>query len=491
MTARRGIVYLVGAGPGDPGLLTVRALELIRAAEVVAYDELISPAIITLIPPGAERLSVGRRHGQGQTSYRLHPEVLARALGGGVVVRLKAGDPLVFGRGAEEAEELAAAGVLFEIVPGISAALGAAAYAGIPLTDRRHASSVTLATGHAAGRARPGAGRTLVLFMAAHRLGENLGRLIAAGRRASTPAAYIAAATTPAQRVVVGTLADLAQRVSGIDPAAPALVIVGDVVALRERIGWFERRPLSGRKILVARARPGPSQIAAELRAAGAQVAESPVVSVAEVRDSAPLDRALSRLEQFSGVVFGCASGVSAVAARLEALGLGGQRLGRRPLVAVGDGAREALRATGLEPAFALRGACRQALLDAGVALRSGLLLFVTSEEGRPGLLSELSSLGATVETVAAYRHLREFPKPFFVAPDVVVLPSSSAARALLLEDDGDGLLQAPMFAIGPRTEAEARRLGARRVLCAAEDSVASLVARVIEEVGAAPAPVR
>ena len=255
--ARCGTVYLVGAGPGDPGLVTVRARALLGAADVVAHDALVPPAILALAHPGAELLPVGRRHGAGPTSYRLHPAVIARARAGQSVVRLKAGDPLVFGRGAEEAEELRAAGIRFEIVPGISAALGAAAYAGIPLTHRDHASDVTFATGHDAGashasrtdwpRAAGGSG-TLVLFMAARALAANLARVIALGRPPSTPAAYIAWATTPQQQVITGTLDTLAARAAAADPQAPALVIIGDVVAVRDRLAWFSPDAGAGRR---------------------------------------------------------------------------------------------------------------------------------------------------------------------------------------------------------------------------------------------------
>ncbi|HEY0478096.1 MAG TPA: uroporphyrinogen-III C-methyltransferase, partial [Kofleriaceae bacterium] len=222
----------------------------LAAADAVAHDALVPPAILALARPGAELVPVGRRHGGGPTSYRLHPAVIARAAAGQIVVRLKAGDPMVFGRGGEEAEELAAAGIPFEIVPGVSAALGAAAYAGIPLTHRDHASDVTFASGHDVDGSHPGhtdwavAARgtgTLVLFMAARTLAANLARLVASGRTPATPAAYIAAATTPDQRVVTGTLDTLAARVdaAAIDPAAPALVIIGDVVGLRDRLAWF------------------------------------------------------------------------------------------------------------------------------------------------------------------------------------------------------------------------------------------------------------
>jgi uroporphyrin-III C-methyltransferase len=244
--ARAGRVFLVGAGPGDPGLLTVRALELLRTADVVAYDELVPPALLALAAPDAERLAVGRRcHGRSREPLRLHPAVLDRAREGKQVVRLKAGDPFVFGRGGEEGEELAAAGVPFEVVPGVSAALGAAAAALIPLTHREVSSEVTFATGHdltradAPGRsdwAKLAGSGTLVLYMASRSLAGNLARLVEHGRPAATPAAWIAAATRPEQEVGVGTLADLAGRVGERRGDSPALVVVGEVVAIRERL---------------------------------------------------------------------------------------------------------------------------------------------------------------------------------------------------------------------------------------------------------------
>jgi len=241
-----GCVYLVGAGPGDPGLLTVRAAELLRTADVIAYDELVPRILLSGAGPSAELLAVGRRcHGLARDPLKLHPAVLERARAGRSVVRLKAGDPFVFGRGGEEGEELAAAGVPFEVVPGVSAALGAAAAARIPLTHREVSSDVTFATGHdltrAAGPSRSdwaklaGSG-TLVLFMASRSLAANLARLVEHGRAAATPAAWIAAATRPEQEIVVGTLADLAARVGERPGDAPALVVVGEVVALRERL---------------------------------------------------------------------------------------------------------------------------------------------------------------------------------------------------------------------------------------------------------------
>ncbi len=236
---QRGKVWLVGAGPGDPELLTVRAHRLLASADVIAYDELVSPEILAIAPAQAERIPVGRRaQGCRHHEGRIHPVVVERALAGRDVVRLKGGDPLVFGRGGEEAEELAAARIPFEIVPGISAALGAAAVAHIPLTHRECASSVTLVTAHAANEDTdfsvnlPRAG-TLVFYMGLGRIEATCAALVAAGRAPATPAAVVSRATLPDARIVVGTLADIAARIRLADLPPPALLVVGEVVARR------------------------------------------------------------------------------------------------------------------------------------------------------------------------------------------------------------------------------------------------------------------
>ncbi len=250
----RGRVFLVGAGPGDPELLTVRAHRLISRADVLAYDELVSEEILALAPSDCERFPVGRRAGGCRHhDERIHPRVIERALAGNEVVRLKGGDPFVFGRGGEEAEELAAARIPFEIVPGISAALGAAAATGIPLTHRDCSTSVTLATAHAAREdkdtlaalSRDG---TLVLYMGLGRLAETAAALVAQGRSPSTPAAVISRATLPDQRDVRGTLADIADLARRAELPAPALLVVGDVVA---RAVAPERRAADSRHVRV------------------------------------------------------------------------------------------------------------------------------------------------------------------------------------------------------------------------------------------------
>ena len=465
----RGFVYLVGAGPGDPRLLTVRAHELVRAAEVVAYDELVSPAILALAPPDAERVAVGRRAGHGPTAFRLHPAVLDRARAGRHVVRLKCGDPLVFGRGGEEAEELAAAGIGFEIVPGVSAALGAAACAGIPLTHRACASSVRLATGQTAepiaGAPR---GETIVVYMAARRVAASLSELTAAGWSPATPAAWIAAATTPAQQVVTGTIGDLAARLAdhAAALAAPALLVVGDVVA--RRTPWWEDRPLIGRRVLVARARPGRSRLAARLRALGAEVIEAPAIDVTAIGDDA-LDAALDGVGD-AVLAFGCAPGVDAVLAR--------RAVAPARILAIGGAAARALARRGVVPGLAVTGgACRDALAPAVAALGARPVVVVTATSGRPSLLDELAALGVRAEPLPAYRAAPR-PTPTPGRFDVLALPSSSAARLVLAADPR--LRDVPAIAMGPRTEAAARALGASRVRRAGADTVDAMVAGVV-----------
>jgi uroporphyrin-III C-methyltransferase/precorrin-2 dehydrogenase/sirohydrochlorin ferrochelatase len=239
VAASRGKVWLVGAGPGAPDLLTVRAQALLTAAEVVAFDELVSEPVMALVPPAAERIRVGRRANWSRYHEgRIHPLVVQRAIEGKTVVRLKGGDPFVFGRGGEEAEELAAAGIAFEVVPGISAALGAAASAGIPLTHRDCSSSVSLVTAHAAhaeGDVAPNIPPrgTLVFYMGLARVAETCAALVASSRAAGTPAAVVSRATLPDERVVTGTLHDIADRVRAAGLEGPALLIVGEVVGRR------------------------------------------------------------------------------------------------------------------------------------------------------------------------------------------------------------------------------------------------------------------
>jgi uroporphyrinogen III methyltransferase/synthase len=439
-----GRVYLVGAGPGDPGLLTQRARQLLDTCDVVAYDELVSDAILASVPPETVLVPVGHRgRGSSKAEYRIHPDVISHARAGDRVVRLKCGDPFIFGRGGEEAEELLRAGVPFEVVPGVSAALGAAAYAAIPLTHRDLASDVTFATGHDLLTAQPGRcdwaqlsrGRgTLVLFMGARRLAANLDRLLSHGCDPATPAAYVAAATTAAQQTIVGTVGDLAARTCDVNPDVQALIIVGEVVRLRERLAWVETRPMFGRRILVARARPDDPPLAPLLRELGAEVLEAPRLDVAPLDDPSALDEALA--ESWDGVVFACAEGVDAFLRHLGQSDRDFRDLLQTPIFAMSAAARDRLRERGLV-------ATRQRPTGAG------RFVLITSDDGRPDLLDELHRRGARVVAVAAYELRRSWPRVSRQPFDLVVVPNEAAARHLYGSAFGRSLAGVPSVAMG------------------------------------------
>ncbi len=469
-----GRVALVGAGPGDPSLLTVRAAELLRAADVVAYDELVSEAILALVPETAELVPVGRRAGKGNAGCRLHPAVLERAQRGLFVVRLKAGDPLVFGRGAEEAEELAQAGIPFEIVPGISAALGAASYSAIPLTHRERSAQVVISTGHRVDGGAPPpdvkGGRTLALYMASHELEANLASLVVTGWAPTTPAALIIAATTADEQTITGTLATLTARVAASSAATsklPALVFVGEVVGLRDGIDWRAHLPLRGRRVVVARARVGPSTLARTLRTLGGEVIELPHVE-REVLDASSAIRKEVARGAYEAILVACDDGADA---------LGGASLGagHPDVIAVGASTATRLRSHGLSVLATVRGACADALVTVEQRLRGKYVLVPAAQHGRPSLAAELARIGATPHFVAVARDRHLAPARWPSRVDLVVLPASSAARALYA-DAPLHIREASAVAMGARTLEEARRLGVSRVVCSDLDTVESLV---------------
>ena len=324
-------VYLVGAGPGDPGLLTVRGAELLARADVVVHDRLASPALLTLAPATAELVPAGKAPGNVElTQDEINQVLVDRGRAGGVVVRLKGGDPFVFGRGGEEAEALAAAGVPFEVVPGVTSAIGAPSYAGIPVTHRGTSTHFTVVTGHedpAKERidvdwdALARVGGTLLILMGAGRVTEIARRLIEGGRAPDTPVAAVRNGTRPDQQTIRATLATIGDA----DVRAPSVIVVGDVAALD--LGWFESRPLFGRSIVVTRAREQASELRGRLESLGAEVVELPAISIE------PVDIALPALAEYAWLVFTSANGVIAffdrglASAELDARALAGTRI--------------------------------------------------------------------------------------------------------------------------------------------------------------------
>jgi uroporphyrinogen III methyltransferase/synthase len=482
-----GMVYLVGAGPGDPGLITVRGAACLGRADVVVADYLVLPRLLALAPPHAERIVRGPRRS------RLHQEeinelLIARAQAGQVVVRLKGGDPFVFGRGGEEAEALVAAGVPFEVVPGVTAAVAVPAYAGIPLTHRGAAGAVALATAHEADAKDKGQVRaedagqvawealgpgttTLILYMGLERLDEAMRRLVAAGRPADTPAAVIADGTRPSQRTVVGTVGDIAARVRAAGLAPPALTVVGEVVRLRDKLSWFERRPLHGVRVLVTRAPEQAEATAQHLEALGAEVLLAPAITIAPPESWEPLDRAVAALSRYRLVALASTNAVDALMARLEHAGRDARSLAGVLIAAVGPRTAAALRARSLVPDTVATEMSAEGLTQAlaGVELGAGPALLPRAAEGRDTLVAALEARGVKVDAPAAYRSLPVPPAELaWVAEalaagriDAVTFGSPRTARALLAALPDAGLLaRVVVGAVGPTTAAALAEAG-------------------------------
>lgn len=407
-------VFLVGAGPGDPGLLTLRAAELLARADVVLYDGLANPALLRHAPPTALCIAVEKHGRERRTQEDIHALLLEHARAGRTVVRLKGGDPFVFGRGGEEAEVLTAAGIAWEVVPGVTAGVAVPAYAGIPVTHRDLAASVTFVAGHeAAGKPystidwaglAPATG-TVVFFMGARRLRENLAHLVAAGRAADTPAAIIEWGTLPRQRTVVGTLADLADRADAARIWPPALVVVGAVAHLRDELAWLERRPLFGRRVIVTRPRGEADPLLRALQAEGAEALALPVVDIVPT-DPALLDAALGSLDRFGLLLLTSRAAVQRLSERLEALGLDARALAGLRIATVGPGTATAVRsALGLRADHVAQDPRQEGLLAALSRLDLGAthVLWPASAIARPTLAEALRRAGASVEVVATH----------------------------------------------------------------------------------------
>jgi uroporphyrinogen III methyltransferase/synthase len=437
-------VALVGAGPGNPGLLTARALELLARADLVLHDRLVPPRLLECVRPGARVVCVEAAHGckPGRHAEVLR-EMIDAARGGLRVVRLKGGDPFLFARGGEDAEALRAAGVPCEVVPGVTAALGAASFAGMPLTDRRHAGAVAFVTGHRAADettdwetlARfPG---TLVVYMGVARLAEVVAQLLRHGKLPSTPAAAVRWGTTPAQRTLTTTLAELPQTVREAGLEAPAVVIVGQVVGLRQGPSWFESLPLFGRHVLVTRPREQAGETARRLEELGAGVLLLPAVRIGEPSDWGPADRALAALRGYDWLVFTSANGVHALMRRLLASGHDVRALGGVRLAAIGPATADALRGYHLLPDLVPPVYTSEGLAEALKGRAAGRrVLLARADRGRDLLRQELAAV-ADVEQVTVYsqsdaaewdaevlRRLRKGPLDF------VTLTSANVARA-------------------------------------------------------------
>jgi uroporphyrinogen III methyltransferase/synthase len=490
-----GVVHLVGAGPGDPGLLTLRAVELIAAADVVLHDRLIPAEALEHARPGAEVVYVGKQGGGPQMPQEeINRLLVQHGRAGRRVVRLKGGDPFVFGRGGEEALVLREAGVRVEVLPGVTAGVAAPAYAGIPVTHRGLAAAVAFVTGHEredggerrderdsaldwAALARfPG---TLVFYMGVRALPRIAERLVAEGRPPSEPVAVIERGTLPGQRTVLATLADVAERASAAALRAPAITLVGDVAQLHASLAWLEDRPLHGRTVALTRARAQASALAGRLRELGADVIEAPAIRIAP-RDGA-------QLPDPGGYDLLCVTSPNGADLLMDRL-RDARELAGVSVAAIGPGTARALRARGVEPDVVPARAVAEGLVEALAATRVQRVLVVRAAEGRTVLADALRDRGARVDEVALYETvaepLDERTRTAAAGADYLLFASGSAVR-FFARAAGDGALDGPRVAsIGPATSAELRALGREPDIEADPHTPDGLLAALVADAG-------
>ncbi|RUL88057.1 uroporphyrinogen-III C-methyltransferase [Tautonia sociabilis] len=479
-----GTVTLVGAGPGDPGLLTRAGAEAIARADAVVYDHLIQDRLLDLARPDADRIFAGKRRGKCPVPQPEINALLVRlAQQGKAVVRLKGGDPYVFGRGAEEAEALQAAGIPFRIIPGVTAGVGATSYAGIPVTHRDASSAVAFLTGHnepggpddridwPAVSSFPG---TIVFYMGFRHLSGICSMLVRQGKPPETPAALVCSGSTSSQHTVSGSLLDLPDRVrsAGDRVGSPALLVVGEVVDRRGPLSWFERLPLFGQSVLLTRPIGEADRSAADLEALGAEVLVAPTVRILPVDDPAPMDDAIARLDSFDWLVFTSGNGVRHFLDRLPALGLDLRALGRLKLAAIGPATAEALAGYRLRADLVPGSYRSEGLAEALRPLVSGRrVLLARADRGRPVLKDELERV-AIVEQIPVYRNADADALPDTVlqrldrgAIDWITLTSSAITERLhaLLPPSARSRIASGsirLASISPVTSDAARRLG-------------------------------
>jgi uroporphyrinogen III methyltransferase/synthase len=466
-------VYLVGAGPGDPDLITWKGRRVLESADCVLYDHLASHLLLDLVPAGAERLYVGKKKSAHAFSQEeICAMLIDRARRGLSVVRLTGGDPFIFGRGGEEAEALADAGVPFEVVPGVTTPLGIAAYTGVPLTHRDHTSVVTFVTGHSVSEIdwdKIGAAETLVIFMGLTTFAEIAREIVARGRSPETPAMAVRWATRPDQQTVVGTLATLPGMIEREGLKPPATIIVGDVVRLRGKLDWFGKLPLSGRRIVITRAQEQAGNLALRLRALGAEAIELPAIEIRPADDYAALDSAIGNLSGYDWLIFTSANGVRYFLERLDRSTLDIRAI-RGCLAAIGPATRAALESLHLKVDRMGVEFVAESLLDAFASedVAGKRILLARAAVARDTLPAGLRARGAIVDVAPAYRtgppddlasrahELLDGPRK----PDWITFTSSSTVQNVVAATGAGALTGVRIASIGPVTSATARKLG-------------------------------
>jgi len=483
ITRKNGYVYLIGAGPGDPGLITVRGRQCLELADVVLYDYLANDRLLAHARPEAELIYAGKVGGaHNREQAQINELLVSLALGGKVVARLKGGDPFVFGRGGEECEELVAAGIPFEIVPGVTAGIGAAAYAGIPLTHRNVTTSVAFVTGHEHpdkdtseidwDRLSLGSG-TVVFYMGVKNLPQITANLMAHGRGPETPVALVRWGTRPEQQVLTGTLADIAESARKVGFKAPAITVVGEVVRLREKLRWFDNRPLFGKGMLVTRAADQAGEYSTMLEDLGASVWECPTIRIVPPEDPAGLDRAIGELHAFAWVVFTSYNAVQAFFTRLYELGRDSRALGPCRVCAVGPRTAAALAPYGIRADLVPASYKAEGVVAAFAELNPARerILYPKADRARDVIPAGLAALGAEVVAPVAYCN---------ILPDAV---PAGVIRAL-----EERRIQCATFTSSSTVDNLARLLGENRFLHLLEGvaiaAIGPITAKTCRELG-------
>ena len=503
MAAINGKVYLVGAGPGDPKLITLKGIECLQRADVVIYDLLINVKLLEHCPAHIEKIYGGKMIGeQEQRQSEINDLMIRHARAGKTVVRLKGGDPFIFGRGGEEALTLVEAGIDFEVVPGITSAIAAPAYAGIPLTHRSYSSSVAFVTGHSAALQADSAIRweqlatgvdTLVVLMGVGHLREIAGRLIQHGRSPETPISLVHWGTTPQQKTLEGTLADIAQKAEAVNFRNPAAIVVGDVNALREQLGWFDRKPLFGRRIIVTRARAQASDFAECLESYGAEVIQFPTIETQPILDNAALDRAIAQLATYNWVIFTSVNAVEYFYRHLRENGKDTRSLGNARICAVGQKTVAALDQIGIRADYVpsqYRGAALAAELE---GVKGQKILLPRASIAADDLPNGLRDRGAIVDAIPIYETIKAGAEGREALEadlhngriDMVTFTSSSTVTNFLemfgSHPSAALLDQVHIAVIGPSTAATAEAKGLTVNIVAKQASVESLAEEIVK----------
>lgn len=500
----KGKVYLIGAGPGDPGLITVKAVECIKEADVVVYDYLANKKFLDYAREKAEIIYVGKVGGAHTLPQdKINELIIEKAKKGKIIARLKGGDPFIFGRGGEEAEEIVAAGIDFEVIPGVTAGVAAAAYAGIPLTHRDFTTTVAFITGHEDptkdesniywDKISTGIG-TLVFYMGIGNLEPNMKKLIENGRSPDTPVALIRWGTTSQQETLVGNVSDIAEKAKQANFKAPAITVVGGVVSLRNKLRWFDERPLFGKRVIVTRSREQASDFSALLEKYGAEPIEFPTIETVAPKDWKEIDRAIKNLPKYDWAIFTSVNGVKYFVERLKKHGKDIRELKGINICAIGPATAKAIEDLGIRVDLVPKEYRAEAIIE-GLGknkIKGRRFLLPRALKAREVLPEEIKRLGGKVDVVSAYRTIKPKEKTDDIRKmfqekkfDVVTFTSSSTVEnfvSMFKKGEIAGLLQdVAVASIGPITRDTASTLGIKTNIMPEKYTIPALTEAIVQ----------